>query len=158
MARESTAPMEPLTPGGKPNAQPRPAHIQEPEFGKPSPIGPQQHRSNHLFNIPKPNQSRAEHHRPAPRPQPQQQPQQQSQARPSGQPIATPHAYRPPGTSGAPVATPSAKRSEPWDPFKPVAPSAYNNPRGGFHHGAAYLSIQTCSTKNGRRVQPTEIY
>ncbi|OQE14042.1 hypothetical protein PENFLA_c041G08804 [Penicillium flavigenum] len=135
MARESTAPMEPLTPGGKPNTQPHPAHIQEPEFGKPSPIGPPQHRSNHLFNIPKPNQSRAEHHRPAPRPQPQQQP----QSRPPGQPSATPHAYRPPGTSGAPVATPSAKRSEPWDPFKPVAPSAYNNPRGGFHHGAVSI-------------------
>ncbi|KAJ6128680.1 hypothetical protein N7471_009897 [Penicillium samsonianum] len=135
MARESTAPMEPLTPGGKPNTQPHPAHVQEPEFGKPSPIGPPQHRSNHLFNIPKPNQSRAEHHRPAPRPQPQQQPQSRHQ----GQSSATPHAYRPPGTSGAPIATPSVKRSEPWDPFKPVAPSAYNNPRGGFQHGAVSI-------------------
>lgn len=127
--------MEPLTPGGKPNTQPHPAHVQEPEFGKPSPIGPPQHRSNHLFNIPKPNQSRAEHHRPAPRPQPQQQPQSRHQ----GQSSATPHAYRPPGTSGAPIATPSVKRSEPWDPFKPVAPSAYNNPRGGFQHGAVSI-------------------
>ncbi|KAJ5835869.1 hypothetical protein N7447_001895 [Penicillium robsamsonii] len=135
MARESNAPLEPLTPGGKPNTQPHPAHVQEPEFGKPSPIGPPQHRSNHLFNIPKPNQSRAEHHRPAPRPQPQHQPQSHHQAQSS----ATPHAYRPSGTSGAPVATPLAKRNEPWDPFKPVAPSAYNNPRGGFHHGAVSI-------------------
>ncbi|KXG48069.1 SNF2-related protein [Penicillium griseofulvum] len=135
MARESNAPLEPLTPGGKPNSQPHPAHIQEPEFGKPSPIGPPQHRSNHLFNIPKPNQSRAEHHRPAPRPQPQHQPQSRHQ----GQSSATPHAYRPQGTSGGPFATPSVKRSEPWDPFKPVAPSAYNNPRGGFQHGAVSI-------------------
>ncbi|CDM35314.1 hypothetical protein DTO013E5_6742 [Penicillium roqueforti] len=119
MARESTAPMEPLTPGGKPNTQPHPAHIQEPEFGKPSPIGPAQHRSNHLFNIPKPNQSRAEHHRPVPRPHPQQQPQSHQQ--------------------GHSTATPLVKRSEPWDPFKPVAPSAYNNPRGGFQHGAVSI-------------------
>ncbi|QQK42642.1 SNF2 family helicase/ATPase, putative [Penicillium digitatum] len=135
MARESNAPLVPLTPGGKPNAQSGPAHVQEPVFGKPSPIGPPQHRSNHLFNIPKPNQSRAEHHRPAPRPQPQQQP----QSRLHGQASATPHAYRPPGTSGAAVATPSVKRSEPWDPFKPVAPSAYNNTRGGIPHGAVSI-------------------
>ncbi|KAJ5773070.1 hypothetical protein N7457_007966 [Penicillium paradoxum] len=134
MARESNAPTEPLTPAGKPNIQPRPAHIQEPEFGKPSPIGPSQ-RSNHLFNIPKANQSRAEHHRPAPRPQPHGQPQQRHQ----GHPSATPQSYRPSVSSGAPFATPSAKRSEPWDPFKPVAPSAYNNPRGGFPHGAVSI-------------------
>jgi SNF2 family DNA or RNA helicase len=133
MARESTAPMEPLTPAVKPNAQPRPAHIQEPEFGKPSPIGPQQNRSNHLFNIPKPNQSRAEHHRPAARPQPQGQP----QSRQDGPQSGAPQTHRPSGTSSA--ATPSVKRSEPWDPFKPVAPSAYNNPRGGFQHGAVSI-------------------
>ncbi|KAJ6182185.1 hypothetical protein N7485_000827 [Penicillium canescens] len=116
MARESNAPTESLTPG-KPNPQARPAHVQQPEFGKPSPIGHPQHRSNHLFNIPKPNQSRAEHHRPAPRPQPQH-PGQHAASQP----------YRQPATGG-PAATPSAKRSEPWDPFKPVAPSAYNNAR-----------------------------
>ncbi|KAJ5164439.1 uncharacterized protein N7500_006269 [Penicillium coprophilum] len=135
MARESNAPLEPLTPGAKPTSQSHTAHIQGPEFGKPSPIGHPQHRSNHLFNIPKPNQSRAEHHRPAPRPQPQPQP----QSRHHGQSSATPHAYRPSGTSAAPVATPMTKRSEPWDPFKPVAPSAYNNPRGGLHHGAVSI-------------------
>lgn len=135
MARESTAPTEPLTPAGKPNIQSRPGNIHEPEFGKPSPIGQPQSRSNHLFNIPKPNQSRAEHHRPAPRPQPQAHPQQ----RHPNQQNPTSQTYRPSGSSGAPFATPSVKRSEPWDPFKPVAPSAYNNPRGGFAHGAVSI-------------------
>ncbi|KAJ5549987.1 hypothetical protein N7535_002071 [Penicillium sp. DV-2018c] len=133
MARESTAPTEPLTPAAKPSTQPRPAHIQGPEFGKPSPIGPQQNRSNHLFNIPKPNQSRAEHHRPAPRPQAQGQPQSHQDGSRSG----ASQIHRPSGNSS--VATPSTKRSEPWDPFKPVAPSAYNNPRGGFQHGAVSI-------------------
>lgn len=34
---------------------------------------------------------------------------------------------------------PSAKRSEPWDPFKPVMPSAYNNYRPGLPHGATEI-------------------
>lgn len=134
MAKESTAPTEPLTPGVKPNAHPRPSHIQEPEFGKPSPIGPQQ-KSNHLFNIPKSNHARAEHHRAPHRPNPQADPRAPSQ---SQQPRA-PQGYRPPVTSGAPAATPAAKRSEPWDPFKPVAPSAYNNNRGAFQPGSVSI-------------------
>lgn len=125
MARESTAPEEPLTPSGNPNPLHRPAHIQEPEFGKASPLGSKQ-RSNHLFNIPKSNRARAEHHRGP------QQPNPQAGFRPPGQihQSAAPQGHR------APVATPATKRSEPWDPFKPVAPSAYNNPRGGFQPGS----------------------
>ena len=132
MARESTAPAEPLTPGGNSNPHPRPAHIQEPEFGKPSPIGPQQ-RSNHLFNIPKPNQARAEHHR-----VPQRLNSQPDPRVPNRDQQNAPQSYRPSAT-GASVATPSVKRNEPWDPFKPVAPSAYNNPRGGFQHGSVSI-------------------
>ncbi|KAK9853665.1 hypothetical protein MYU51_005015 [Penicillium brevicompactum] len=125
MAKESNAPTEPLTPGGKPNAHARPSHIQEPEFGKPSPIGPQQ-KSNHLFNIPKSNQARAEHHRAPHRPNPHADPRAPRQHQQPG----APQGYRPQVPSGAAAATPASKRSEPWDPFKPVAPSAYNNNRG----------------------------
>ncbi|CAG8062236.1 unnamed protein product [Penicillium olsonii] len=133
MAKESTAPKEPLTPGGKPNTQHRPPHIQEHEFGKPSPIGPQQ-KSNHLFNIPKPNQARAEHHRVPHRSNNQPDPRARQNHPPPG-----PQGYRPSAPSGAVAATPAAKRSEPWDPFKPVAPSAYNNPRGGFQPGSVSI-------------------
>ncbi|CAG8220035.1 unnamed protein product [Penicillium salamii] len=133
MAKESTAPTEPLTPGGKPNNQHRPSHIQEPEFGKPSPIGPQQ-KSNHLFNIPKPNQARAEHHRVPQRFNNQSDPRARQNPPPAG-----PQGYRPSVPSGAVAATPASKRSEPWDPFKPVAPSAYNNHRGGFQPGSVSI-------------------
>ncbi|KAJ5776213.1 uncharacterized protein N7511_001224 [Penicillium nucicola] len=138
MARESSAPTEPLTPG-KPNPQARPAQVQQqPEFGKPSPIG-QAQRSNHLFNIPKPNQSRAEHHRPANRPQSQ---------RPGHH--AAPQVYRQPATGG-PAATPSTKRSEPWDPFKPVAPSAYNNARPLNPPGSVSIKRPEATTWNTPR-------
>lgn len=39
--------------------------IKQPEFGKPSPLGNRVQPSN-VFNVPKPHQSRPEHHRPAP--------------------------------------------------------------------------------------------
>ncbi|KAG0158074.1 hypothetical protein PDIDSM_5587 [Penicillium digitatum] len=120
MARESNAPLVPLTPGGEPNAQSGPAHVQEPI--KPS----FQHSKAQSISC------RTSSTRPSTAPQ-------QPQSRLHGQASATPHAYRPPGTSGAAVATPSVKRSEPWDPFKPVAPSAYNNTRGGIPHGAVSI-------------------
>ncbi|KAJ5090150.1 hypothetical protein N7532_008834 [Penicillium argentinense] len=139
MARESTAPVEPKTPG-KPIERPQGSVPQLPEFGKPSPMGqPQrqphpQHQprpaasSNHLFNIPKSNHARPEHHRPAPRPQPQpQHPDHPYGAHQSHQPhIAS--------IPGARTATPSAKQS--FDPFMPVRPSAYNDHRSAYHTGA----------------------
>ncbi|KAE8356421.1 SNF2 family N-terminal domain-containing protein [Aspergillus coremiiformis] len=113
MARESENPLNPITPR-KPNEQPHHHISQQPEFGKPSPLGtghPQNHQSNHPFNIPKQNRPRPEHHRP--------QPQQRGGA--------YLQSHRPPATPGGAASTP--RRSEPFDPFKPVRPSAYNNSR-----------------------------
>ncbi|KAJ5594931.1 uncharacterized protein N7459_001139 [Penicillium hispanicum] len=141
MARESNAPKEPLTPG-RLNEQPRPSISQQPEFGKPSPIGPPQYRSNHLFNIPKPNQARPEHHRAANRPQ-HLQPGHQQGAPQSHRPQyphpsrqhGAPQSYRPPAGPSAPTVAPSASR-QPFDPFKPVRPSAYNEHRSALPPGA----------------------
>ncbi|PLB55304.1 putative SNF2 family helicase/ATPase [Aspergillus steynii IBT 23096] len=111
MAKESENPLNPITPR-KPNDEPRRQVSQHPEFGKPSPIGPahpHNQRSNHLFNIPKPNRARPEHHRPQGQPQPRPQ-------YPVHRQISTP---------GAAVSTP--RRGDGLDPFKHVRPSAYNN-------------------------------
>ncbi|KAJ5716151.1 hypothetical protein N7493_008062 [Penicillium malachiteum] len=130
MARESDAPGVPLTPR-RPHEAPK-SSVQQPEFGKPSPLGPPQRSSNHLFNIPKQNRARPEHHR-APQPT-QTQPQQQSQ--PTPQPNRLPQGFRPPGTTGGGSATPSANRSAAFDPFKPVRPSAYTEYRSAVPPGA----------------------
>ncbi|KAF9886988.1 hypothetical protein FE257_010604 [Aspergillus nanangensis] len=119
MARESENPLNPMTPR-KPSEQPHRPVPSQPEFGKPSPIRPAQHynqRPNNPFNIPKSNRARPEHHRP------------QTQSRPQdsvhhGDPQQI---HRPPATPGAAISTP--RRNEPYDPFKPVRPSAYNNNR-----------------------------
>ncbi|KAL3476319.1 SNF2 family N-terminal domain-containing protein [Aspergillus californicus] len=115
MARESTAPSDFSTPGKPkdPTSRPLPQH---PEFGKPSPIRPS-YLNNNAFNIPKQNRPRVEHHRP-------QQKHQQQQPRPQN-PLH-PNATRP---SIPPLVASTPKRSEPFDPFKPVRPSAYNNNR-----------------------------
>lgn len=133
MARESNAPKEPLTPR-KLNEPTQSSASQHPEFGKPSPIGPTQYRSqqssqsNHLFNIPKPNQSRPEHHRAVPRPQTQL----------SAQQYGMTHIQRPQAASSSTAPAP-AKRG-PFDPFQPVKPSAYNDHRptqpSGYPPGA----------------------
>ncbi|GKZ33424.1 hypothetical protein AbraIFM66950_003280 [Aspergillus brasiliensis] len=115
MAKESDAPADPFTPR-RPQEQPHRPMSHHPEFGKPSPIRPVHHQSHHSsnpFNIPKPNQSRPEHHRHQPRPQ---------NPAHNGAPQ-----YRPPTTPG-PNAF-STPRREGFDPFKPVRPSAYNNNR-----------------------------
>ncbi|KAJ5983561.1 hypothetical protein N7481_005660 [Penicillium waksmanii] len=139
MARESNAPVEGITPR-KINEQSQSSASQHPEFGRPSPMGqpqrqqppqrqqqpqPRPANSNHPFNIPKPNHSRPEHHRPVPRPVSSFATQQHG-----------PSHYRPQGapTPGAGMATPSAKR--PFDPFKPVRPSAYNDHRPSYQTGA----------------------
>ncbi|KAB8227514.1 putative SNF2 family helicase/ATPase [Aspergillus alliaceus] len=113
MAKESENPLNQTTPR-KPNEQPHRHISQQPEFGKPSPLGaghPQNRQSNHPFNIPKQNRPRPEHHRPHPQQRP-------------GAPF---HGHRPPATPGGAISTP--KRGEPFDPFKPVRPSAYNDSR-----------------------------
>ncbi|KAF7595077.1 hypothetical protein BBP40_007280 [Aspergillus hancockii] len=113
MAKESDNPLNPMTPR-KPNDQPHRQLNQQPEFGKPSPLGsgrPQNPQANHPFNVPKQNRPRPEHHRPQPHQQP-------------GGPF---HGHRPSATPGGAVSTP--RRGEPFDPFKPVRPSAYNNSR-----------------------------
>ncbi|KAL3467363.1 SNF2 family N-terminal domain-containing protein [Aspergillus heterothallicus] len=121
MARESNAPTEPVTPG-KPREQTTRPLPQHPEFGKPSPLRPsypQNHGSSNPFNIPKQNRPRVEHHRPH-----QQQHQHQQQARPQN-PLLQ-NAAR---SNIPPLVASTPKRSEPFDPFKPVRPSAYNNSR-----------------------------
>ncbi|KAF7179527.1 hypothetical protein CNMCM7691_008461 [Aspergillus felis] len=125
MAKESDAPPSyPMTPR-RPNEHTQRPLSQQPEFGKPSPLGPyqrpnppHQQQSNHPFNIPKPNRARPEHHRPAPQSRPHNAP----------HPGVNHQGRRPPGGSNGPVAS-TPKRSEPFDPFKPVRPSAYNNYR-----------------------------
>ncbi|OOF98796.1 hypothetical protein ASPCADRAFT_41580 [Aspergillus carbonarius ITEM 5010] len=115
MAKESDAPADPFTPR-KPHEQPRRPISHHPEFGKPSPIRPVHHQSHHPsnpFNVPRPNQSRPEHHRPQSRPQ-------------SHAHHGASH-YRPPTTPG-PTAISTPRRDQ-FDPFKPVRPSAYNNNR-----------------------------
>ncbi|KAL4786279.1 SNF2 family N-terminal domain-containing protein [Aspergillus varians] len=118
MARESNAPIEPITPG-KPSEQTNRPRPRQPEFGVPSPLGRPSHRQNHgisnPFNIPKQNRPRPEHHR-SQHQQPHQRPNHhlpQNVTRPNIPPLV--------------ASTP--KRSEPFDPFKPVRPSAYNNNR-----------------------------
>lgn len=119
MARESDAPQVPLTPGKAPE-HPRSSATSQPEFGRPSPLGtaaqyqrPQQSQSGNPFNIPRPNQARPEHHRPRPgfaNPAPSQ-----------GYRQAAPSAAAGPGVA------PTPRRNEPFDPFRPVKPAAYNN-------------------------------
>ncbi|PYH44113.1 putative SNF2 family helicase/ATPase [Aspergillus saccharolyticus JOP 1030-1] len=142
MARESDAPLDPMTPRRPTNdaqqqhqQQPRRVH---PEFGKATPLRPVHHQSHahhnpkphntnapitnnnnssnrgNPFNIPKPNQARPEHHRP------------QQQSRPQQQPLPHQRGPKTPGPAGA-FATPH--RAETYDPFQPVRPSAYNNNR-----------------------------
>ncbi|KAL3453112.1 SNF2 family N-terminal domain-containing protein [Aspergillus insuetus] len=122
MARESSAPTDPVTPG-KPREQTSRPLPQHPEFGKPSPLRPsypQSHGSSNPFNIPKQNRPRVEHHRPN---QQQHHPHQQ-QARPQN-PLLQNGAR----SNIPPLVASTPKRSEPFDPFKPVRPSAYNNNR-----------------------------
>lgn len=128
MARESTAPTEPLTPRQL-NEQVQNRVSQQPEFGKPSPIGQSQYRpqqssqSNHPFNIPKSNKSRPEHHRAVPH----------SQTQYSEQQNAVSQSHRPPAAPNT-TAPPPAQRG-PFDPFQPVRPSAYNDHRSGYPPG-----------------------
>lgn len=119
MAREYHPPTGPLTP--RKNDQPqRPSN--QPEFGKPSPLRPTHPQARpstttHPFNIPKPNKARPEHHRPP----------QGSRPDPFGQSRPVPQGYRPAATPGAAAPFTPGKRREPFDPFKPVRPSEYNN-------------------------------
>ncbi|KAA8644531.1 hypothetical protein EYZ11_009570 [Aspergillus tanneri] len=111
MAKESENPLNPITPR-KPHDQAHRPLSHHPGFGKPSPIRPVHHQnqqSSHPFNIPKPSHGRPEHHRPQPQPRPHNLNQR----------------YQPTVTPVAAMSTP--KRNEPFDPFKPVRPSAYNN-------------------------------
>ena len=161
MARESDAPKEPQTPR-RPGEGPKQTIAQQPEFGKPSPLGPpQRSSSNHLFNIPKQHRARPEHHRAQQsqsqptgqpnRPQPtgyqqshqstgyQHRPQQSGgyqQSQSTGYQQRSHQGYRPPVPTGGSSATPSAGRSAPFDPFKPVRPSAYNDYRPSIPVGA----------------------
>lgn len=116
MARESDAPQLPLTPR-KADEQQQGYVPTFPEFGKPSPLRPVHHQRpqqpSNPFNIPKANQARPEHHRPQP-------------PRPGSENPAHGQGYQPPPTPGAGVAAPP-RRNEPFDPFQPVRPSAYNN-------------------------------
>ncbi|KAL4920817.1 SNF2 family N-terminal domain-containing protein [Aspergillus aurantiobrunneus] len=116
MARESNPPADPITPG-KPREQTSRPVPHQPEFGVPSPLGrpsyPQHHGISNPFNIPKQNRPRPEHHRPQQQRPRHHNPLQQNATRPNIPPLV--------------ASTP--KRSEPFDPFKPVRPSAYNNNR-----------------------------
>ncbi|KAL4980911.1 SNF2 family N-terminal domain-containing protein [Aspergillus desertorum] len=116
MARESNVPIDLTTPV-KPKEQTNRPLQHQPEFGVPSPLGrqsyPQNHGTTNPFNIPKQNHPRPEHHRPQQNHQRPHNPLHQSASRPN----------LPPHT----VSTP--KKREPFDPFKPVRPSAYKNDR-----------------------------
>ena len=63
----STMVVEREPPKATPQKPPQPAYpaIKQPEFGKPSPLGNRAQPPN-VFNMPKPHQTRPEHHRPMP--------------------------------------------------------------------------------------------
>ncbi|KAL4900678.1 hypothetical protein BDW74DRAFT_161343 [Aspergillus multicolor] len=117
MARESNAPTDLITPVKPRDQTSRPQQPHQPEFGVPSPLGRQSYSQNHgnnPFNIPKQNRPRPEHHRSQQNHQRPHNPLHQNASRPNLPPL---HA----------VSTP--KKREPFDPFKPVRPSAYNENR-----------------------------
>ncbi|KAL4806364.1 SNF2 family N-terminal domain-containing protein [Aspergillus unguis] len=118
MARESNPPIDLTTPV-KPREQIERNRPQQPEFGVPSPLGRPTHQPNRStsnpFNIPKQNRPRPEHHR--------SQQQHQQHQRPHN-PLHL-NATRP----NLPPDVSTPKKREPFDPFKPVRPSAYNNNR-----------------------------
>ncbi|KAL4927052.1 putative SNF2 family helicase/ATPase [Aspergillus undulatus] len=124
MARESNAPVDLTTPV-KPKEQKSRPMTHQPEFGVPSPLGrptyPQSHGTSNSnpFNIPKQNRPRPEHHR-------SQQHQNPQQSRPHAPNAFHYNANRP---NMPPQVAATPKRREPFDPFKPVRPSAYNNNR-----------------------------
>ncbi|KAL4754526.1 hypothetical protein BDW72DRAFT_213929 [Aspergillus terricola var. indicus] len=117
MARESNAPIDLTTPV-KPKEQTSRPLPHRPEFGVPSPLGrqsyPQNHGSSNPFNIPKQNRPRPEHHRSQQNHQRPNNPLHHNASRPN---LPPPHV----------ASTP--KNREPFDPFKPVRPSAYKNDR-----------------------------
>lgn len=122
MVREYVEPeLPPLTPR-QPNEQAQRPVPSQPEFGKASPLRPVHPQSTKLpFNIPKPNQSRPEHHRPL-------------------QPQGSAQPYRPkPDISTPGLSTPSAKRNQPWDPFKSSKPSAFGKSRPDFDDDAVQI-------------------
>ncbi|KAK8217399.1 hypothetical protein M8818_001155 [Zalaria obscura] len=85
---------------------PLPKPTQQAEFGKASPIrNPLRDNYSNLFNVPKPGQKRAEHHRPAQPPSAFYLPGQKP--RPSGQP--QPHAVNPPYQPVRPAGTSAAQ-------------------------------------------------
>ncbi|KAL6231267.1 hypothetical protein BDW75DRAFT_49026 [Aspergillus navahoensis] len=116
MARESDAPIDLTTPV-KPKEQTNRPLSHQPEFGVPSPLGrqpyPQNHGAGNPFNIPKQNRPRPEHHRP-----------QQNYQRPHHS-----HQQNASRPNLPPPSVPTPKKREPFDPFKPVRPSAYKNDR-----------------------------
>ncbi|KAL4942818.1 SNF2 family N-terminal domain-containing protein [Aspergillus oleicola] len=133
MARESNAPVDLTTPVRPREQATRPVSNQ-PEFGVPSPLGRQaypqpqpqnQNRSTgNPFNIPKQNRPRPEHHRSQ---QHQQHRSHQQHPRPYSSNPFHQNANRPNMPPQVMGSTP--QRREPFDPFKPVRPSAYNNNR-----------------------------
>ncbi|KAL4799941.1 SNF2 family N-terminal domain-containing protein [Aspergillus venezuelensis] len=139
MARESNAPVDLTTPM-KPREQTNRPVPNQPEFGVPSPLGrpayppPQNQNQNRStsnpFNIPKQNRPRPEHHRAQQHQTQHQRPQHQSHQqhpRPYSSNPFHQNASRPNMPPQVMASTP--KRREPFDPFKPVRPSAYNNNR-----------------------------
>ncbi|KAH8704933.1 putative SNF2 family helicase/ATPase [Talaromyces proteolyticus] len=89
----------------KANEQTKESASPQPEFGKPTPLRSQQTQAQAQlpFNIPKSNQPRVEHHRPGPNHQSTQ--------------------------LNKPQASNNTHYREPFNPFKPVVPSAYTSHR-----------------------------
>ncbi|KAL4874076.1 hypothetical protein BDV12DRAFT_158985 [Aspergillus spectabilis] len=159
MARESNAPPDPITPGKPREQTNRPLPNQpefgKPSPLRPS--HPQNRSVSNPFNIPKQNRPRVEHHRPQQQQQQQQRPeirrpipnslkqnatqqnmppvvastqhQHQQQPHQIRHPIPNPFHHNGGRPSIPPHVASTPKRSEPFDPFKPVRPSAYNNNR-----------------------------
>ncbi|KAK2809460.1 hypothetical protein FQN50_003728 [Emmonsiellopsis sp. PD_5] len=99
----------------------KPGEISKPPvFGYPSPLGPSSQKQSNVFNIPKPNRPRPEHH--------------QSQRPP--QPQVGNNGPRPgqPSTTGSRPGSRDRYNGHryPWeDPLRPVKPADYNKPRPG---------------------------
>lgn len=109
--------------------------VKQPEFGKPSPLGNRVQPPN-VFNLPKPHQSRPEHHRPAPPAGALHLPQAKDIAHNIVDPFRSGHASQPISIQSSPdvVEIPRPAVPPAWNNYTRPVPtySSFNPPTSGF--------------------------
>lgn len=124
-------------PKATPQKPPKPAFpaVNQPEFGKPSPLGNRVQPPN-VFNMPKPYQSRPEHHRPAPPTGGPHLQQVKDIAHRIVDPVRSGQALQPISIQSSPdvVEIPRPAAPPAWNNYTRPAPtySSYNPPTSGF--------------------------